>query len=61
MNAAELRDPSTMRAAQLAMVHLQRCLVALEKIKSIAGPGAIAQVAEAAMLNRPPQVGGGDY
>ena len=61
MNAAELTDPASMRTAQLAMVHLQRCLVALEQIKSIAGPGAISHVAEAALLNRPPQVGGGDY
>lgn len=61
MNAAELSDPNNWRAAQKAIEHLQRCLVALEKIKSIAGPGAISQVAESALLNRAPQAGGGDY
>jgi hypothetical protein len=61
MNAAELSDPTQWRAAQKAIEHLQRCLTALDKIKTIAGPGAIYQVAEAAMLNRPPSVGGGDY
>jgi hypothetical protein len=61
VNAAELSDPNNWRAAQKAMEHLQRCLMALEKIKSISGPGPIAALADGALLNKPPVVGGGDY
>ena len=61
MNAAELSDQSSWPNIRKQIEHLQRCIMALEKIKSIAGPGPILQIADDAMQNKPWKPGGGDY
>lgn len=61
MNAADLTDQSNWPNVRKSAEHLQRCIMALEKIKSIAGPGPISQIANDAMLNKPWNAGGGDY
>lgn len=50
--------PSGDDAAQRTARHLQKCLVALDKIRSIAGSGPIADLAHHAMLDKPLHVGG---
>lgn len=61
MNAAELANPETHSAVQRDMARLQKCLTALEKITSIAGPdSAIGQIASNALANKHWNAGGTD-
>jgi hypothetical protein len=50
--------PEEMANIQKQMRHLQRCIGALEKIKGITPDSPSAQIAEAALLNKPQAIGG---
>lgn len=50
--------PSGDPQAQKTATHLQRCLLSLEKIKGIVGPGSIADLCDTAIMNKSPAVGG---